>query len=56
MNSYFDTLIRKLDAWSLDASVLLEGHAELYADYPPHKDEIWNRLIMPTEFDHVAKK
>ena len=35
---------------------MLQGHAELYADYPPHKDEIWNHLIMPSEFDHVTQE
>ncbi|XP_065893139.1 uncharacterized protein [Dysidea avara] len=56
MNSYFDTLIRKLDTWSQDASILLQGHAELYTDYPPKKDEIWNQLITPTEFDYVTQE
>lgn len=56
MNSYFGILIRKLDTWSQDASILLQGHAELYVDYPPNKDEIWNHLITPTEFDHVTQE
>ena len=45
MNTYFHVLITKLDEWAQDASRLLQGDAELYADYPPIKDEIWYRLI-----------
>ena len=56
INFYFNTLITKLDTWSQDASVLLQGHAELYADYPPKKDEIWNRLIIPTEYDSTTQE
>ena len=56
MNSYFNTLITKLDTWSQDASILLQGHAELYVDYPPKKDEIWNHLIIPTEYDSTTQE
>ena len=45
MNTHFNTLILKLDKWSQDASVLLHGDDELYTDYPPNKDEIWNTLV-----------
>ena len=34
MNTYFNMLITKLDEWAQDASRLLQGDAELYADYP----------------------
>ena len=56
MNTYFDVLITKLDAWAQDASRLLQGDAELYADYPPTKDEIWYRLIASTDHDATAQE
>ena len=56
MNTYFDVLITKLDAWAQDASRLLQGDAELYADYPPTKDEIWYRLIANTDHDATAQE
>ena len=56
MNTYFDVLITKLDEWAQDASRLLQGDAELYADYPPIKDEIWCRLIARTDHDTTAQE
>ena len=56
MNTYFDVLITKLDEWAQDASRLLQGDAELYADYPPIKDEIWYRLIASTDHDATAQE
>ena len=56
MNTYFDVLITKLDAWAQDASRLLQGDAELYADYPPTKDEIWYCLIASTDHDATAQE
>ena len=56
MNTYFDVLITKLDAWAQDASRLLQGDAELYADYPPTKDEICYRLIASTDHDATAQE
>ena len=55
MNAYFDVLITKLDAWAQDASRLLQGDAELYADYLPTKDEIWYRLIACADHDATAQ-
>ena len=56
MNTYFDVLITKLDEWAQDARRLLQGDAELYADYPPIKDEIWYRLIASTDHDATAQE
>ena len=56
INAFFNTLITKLDIWSQDASVLLQGDAELYSDYPPLKDEIWHYLITPTEHDATTQE
>ena len=56
INAFFNTLIIKLDIWSQDASVLLQGDAELYSDYPPLKDEIWHYLITPTEHDATTQE
>lgn len=56
MNLYFDTLITKLDIWSQDASMLLQEDAELYSDYPPKKDQIWDHLLAPTEHDTVTQE
>ena len=41
MNTYFNTLVTKLDLWCQGASPLLKDGAELHCDYPPTKDEIW---------------
>ena len=49
-------LITKLDEWAQNASRLLQGDAELYADYPPIKDEIWYRLIASTDRDATAQE
>ena len=56
MNMYFDVLIIKLDAWAQDASRLSQGDAELYADYPPTKDEIWYCLIASTDHDATTQE
>ena len=56
MNTYFDVLITKLDVWAQDASKLLQGDAELYADYPPTKDEIWYCLIASTDHDATTQE
>ena len=42
--------------WAQDASRLLQGDAELYADYSPIKDEIWYRLIASTDHDATAQE
>ena len=49
-------LITKLGAWAQDASRLLQGDAELYADYPPTKDEIWYCLIASTDHDATTQE
>ena len=56
MNSYFNTLVTKLDIWSQDASMLLQEDAELYSDYPPKKDQIWDHLLAPTGHDAVTQE
>ena len=56
MNTYFDVLVTKLDAWAQDASRLLQGDAELYADYPPTKDEIWYCLIARIDHDATTQE
>ena len=56
MNKYFNKLMTKLDMWSQDAGVLLQGDVELESDYPPRKDEIWHHLITPTEYDATTQE
>ena len=47
MNKYFQLLVNRLESWSIDASELLCGEAELYPDFPPTDDDIWYSLIKP---------
>jgi len=56
MNTYFNTLVTKLDLWCQGASPLLKDGAELYCDYPPTKDEIWYHLITPTKHDSTIQE
>ena len=56
MNKYFNKLMTKLDIWSQDAGVLLQGDVELESDYPPRKDEILHHLIIPTEYDATTQE
>jgi len=56
MNTYFDVLITKLDTWAQDASHMLQGDAESYADYPITKDEIWDHLIASTDHDATTQE
>ena len=56
MSTYFDVFITTLDAWAQDANRLLQGDAELYANYPPTKDEIWYHFIASTDHDVTTQE
>ena len=56
INEYFNTLMTKLDIWSQDAGVLLQGNVELESDYLPRKDETGHHLITPTEYDATTQE
>ena len=45
MNEYFRTLIEKLEEWSIDASVVLNGDAELFPEFPTTVDALGHSLI-----------
>ena len=56
MNTYFNTLVTKLDFWCQHAIPLLKDGAELYCDYPPTKDKIWYHLVTPTKHESTTQE
>ena len=53
-NDYYQTLVSRIDEWSLDASGLLHGEAVLYPDFPPSEDAVWHHLSTASESDSTT--
>ena len=56
MNQRFQTLLSRLNEWSVDASSVMSGDAVVFTDFPPTVDSIHTSLFAPSDYDDTVEE